>query len=95
LQQLRAVFTHGPDGRTGVTDDDRGGVQPPASYTIETWTGSAWREVPDQVKTPALPVGSAINTVRFPRQTTTKFRVVFTHQGQARSGLTEILAWAD
>ena len=75
--------------------DDRGGVQPPAACTVETWTGTEWREVPDQAKLPSRPVGSTVNTVRFPRQTTTKFRVVFAHQGQARSGLTEILAWAD
>ena len=75
--------------------DDRGGVQPPASYTVETWTGSEWREVPGQVKTPSRPVGSAINTVTFPKQTTKKFRVVFTHKDKSRSGLTELQAWKE
>jgi len=75
--------------------DDRGGVQPPASYTVQSWTGSEWKEVPDQVKTPAKPVGSAVNTVTFPKLTTAKFRVVFTHQGNSRSGVTEVLAWKE
>jgi len=75
--------------------DDHGGVQAPTSYTVQSWTGSDWRDVPDQVKTPAKPVGSAVNTVTFPKLTTTKLRVVFTHQGQARSGATEILAWKE
>jgi hypothetical protein len=75
--------------------DDHGGVQPPASYTVQTWEDSGWREIEGQLKTPALPVGSAVNTVRFPKLTITKFRVVFTHKGQARSGLTEILAWRE
>jgi hypothetical protein len=75
--------------------DDRGGVQPPASYDIQSWNGAAWRDVPDQTRTPAKPVGSAVNTVTFPKLTTTKFRVVFTHKGQARSGVTEIMAWKE
>jgi len=75
--------------------DDRGGVQPPASYTVEIWNGTEWREVPNQVKTPAKPVGSAVNTVTFPKQTATKLRVVFTHQGKSRSGVSEILVWKD
>jgi hypothetical protein len=75
--------------------DDHGGVQPPAAYTIQSWTGSDWRDVSDQIKTPDKPAGSAVNTVVFPRQTATKVRVWFTHQGQARSGVTEILVWKD
>jgi hypothetical protein len=75
--------------------DDRGGVQPPASYTVQSWTGSEWQEVPDQTRTPVKPVGSTVNTVTFPRQTTTKFRVVFSHNGRARSGVTELLVWRD
>jgi len=75
--------------------DDRGGVQPPASYTVQAWAGSEWRDVPGQVKTPAKPVGGAVNTVTFPKQTASKFRVVFTHSDKARSGVTELLAWRE
>ncbi|MDO8944057.1 MAG: discoidin domain-containing protein, partial [Desulfobacterales bacterium] len=63
--------------------DDRGGVQPPEAYTVETWSGTEWREAPDQVKTPARPAGSAVNTVTFTKATTAKFRVVFTHKGKS------------
>jgi hypothetical protein len=73
--------------------DDHGGVQPPDSYTVETWNDSGWREVEGQAKSPVKPAGSAVNTVTFPTVTTSKFRVVFVHHGGARSGVTEILAW--
>jgi hypothetical protein len=75
--------------------DDRGGVRPPAAYTVQSWTGSAWQDAPDQTKSPAKPVGSALNTVTFPKLTTARLRVVFTHQGQARSGVTELLVWKE
>ena len=75
--------------------DDRGGVQPPVSYTVQVWTGSEWRDAPDQVKTPARPAGSAVNTVTFPKTITSKFRAVFTHKDRSRSGVTEILAWKE
>jgi hypothetical protein len=75
--------------------DDRGGVQPPASYTIQSWTGNEWREVPDQVRTPSRPVGSAVNTVTFSRLATSKLRVLFTHQERSRSGVTELLVWRE
>jgi len=70
--------------------DDRGGVQPPASYTIETFDGVAWREVSDLVKSPLVPAGSAVNTGTFRPVTCQKLRIVFTHNGQSRSGLTEL-----
>jgi hypothetical protein len=75
--------------------DDRGGVQPPEAYTVETWNGAEWREAPSQVKSPAKPTGSTVNTVTFAKATTSKFRVVFTHKGKSRSGVTEILAWKE
>jgi hypothetical protein len=70
--------------------DDRGGVQPPASYTIETFDGVAWREVSDLLKSPLVPAGSAVNTATFRTVTCQKLRIVFTHNGQSRSGLTEL-----
>jgi hypothetical protein len=75
--------------------DDRGGVQPPAEYNVQVWDGTDWKNVPDQKKSPEQPAGSTINTVRFPTQNTSKVRVVFTHKGDSRSGLTEILAWKE
>lgn len=75
--------------------DDRGGVQPPASYQVEYHDGKAWKAVVKPVQTPEKPTGSTLNTVRFKRVTTTKVRVVFTHQGQARSGVTELELWKE
>jgi hypothetical protein len=70
--------------------DDRGGVQPPASYTIESFDGQAWKEVADLVTSPKVPAGSALNTATFRPVTCQKLRIVFTHNGQSRSGLTEL-----
>jgi len=70
--------------------DDRGGVQPPASYTIESFDGQVWKEVADLVTSPKVPAGSAVNTATFRPVTCQKLRIVFTHNGQSRSGLSEL-----
>ncbi len=75
--------------------DDHGGVQPPESYTVQYFADGIWHDADSQKKSPALPEGSAMNTVTFMRVTTTKIRVVFTHKGNARSGLTELEAWKE
>ncbi|MCF7730631.1 MAG: discoidin domain-containing protein [Akkermansiaceae bacterium] len=73
--------------------DDHGGVQAPADYHLEGWTGSEWKPIPNQVKSPAVPTGNMANTVTFPQVKTNRLRVVFTHHGNARSGLTELEVW--
>ena len=73
--------------------DDRGGVQPPKSYTVQFWDGKEWKDADGQVKSPEAPAGSRINEDRFAPVTTTKIRVVFTHAGKARSGVSEIFVW--
>ena len=73
--------------------DDRGGVQPPASYGVEYLEGDDWRPVAHPQKSPDKPTGGVQNTVRFDPVKTAKLRVVFTHQGASRSGLTEIEIW--
>ena len=70
--------------------DDRGGVQPPESYTLEYFDGQTWKEVADLVTSPKVPAGSAVNTATFRPVTCQKLRIVFTHNGQSRSGLTEL-----
>jgi hypothetical protein len=75
--------------------DDRGGVQAPSSYTIETWNGQSWVGAPDQKKIPVTPVGGRVNTVTFSPIKTQKLRVVFTHKGNARSGVSEIEVWRE
>src|SRR5262249_953301 len=73
--------------------DDGGGVQAPAAYNVQFWDGSAWRDARDQKKDPATPAGGTVNTVTFRQVSTHKVRVVFTHRGKARSGLSEIEIW--
>jgi len=75
--------------------DDRGGVQPPTSYVIQHWTGTEWRDVSNANKSPAQPVGSQWNEARFDPVKASKARIVFTHRGKSRSGVSEVLVWND
>jgi hypothetical protein len=75
--------------------DDGGGVRAPASYTVQFWDGARWRDAEGQKKTPERPAGGRWNEVRFNAVRTPKVRVVFEHNGKARSGLTEILIWKE
>jgi len=75
--------------------DDRGGVQAPASYTVQYFADGEWRDAANQIKSPAAPLGGAMNTVTFNKVTTPKLRVLFTHHGKARSGLTELELWKE
>jgi|GEM_PF-6979712 len=78
-----AIYDEGPQG----------GVQPPLSYTVEIWNGEEWLAIPDQKRLPEKPTGNDWNEVRFKNVTAKKVRVVFTHNGVARSGITEIAIW--
>jgi hypothetical protein len=73
--------------------DDRGGVQPPADYAVQVWSGQAWREVQVASRIPEKPTGSMANTVTFSPVTASKVRIIFTHQGRAKSGVTELEIW--
>jgi hypothetical protein len=74
--------------------DDRGGVQPPKDYVVQAWTGQAWRDVDVASRDPEKPTGSMANTVTFaPVATGSKVRVLFLHDGRARSGVTELEIW--
>lgn len=75
--------------------DDRGGVQPPARYDVEYWDGQAWRGVAESKKSPEAPTGSRLNDIRFAKVRASKVRVVFTHQGKSRSGVSELMVWND
>jgi hypothetical protein len=75
--------------------DDRGGVQAPASYAVQYWDGAKWLDAADVRKSPAVPVGGQINEARFTPVETTKVRIVFTHKGKARSGVSEVLVWPE
>jgi len=73
--------------------DDGRGVQAPANYIVQYWTGDGWRETADQRRAPQTPVGGMLNSATFSPVNASKLRVFFTHAGAARSGLTELLAF--
>lgn len=73
--------------------DDRGGVQPPESYTIEVWRNDAWLPIENVAKTPPKPLGSQWNIATFEPVKSHKVRIQFTNRGKARSGVTEVMVW--
>ena len=75
--------------------DDGGGVRAPESYAVQYWDGSRWRDAGGQKRTPERPAGGQYNEVRFEPVTAAKVRVVFTHAGKARSGVTEVFVWPE
>jgi hypothetical protein len=75
--------------------DDGGGVRAPESYAVQYWDGSRWRDAESQKKAPEHPAGGQVNEVTFTRVTASKVRVVFTHAGAARSGVSEVFVWAE
>ena len=75
--------------------DDRGGVQAPSSYVVQSWTGTEWIDVVNSKRTPQNPIGGQWNEIRFDAVKSTKVRIVFTHRDQSRSGVSEILVWND
>ena len=75
--------------------DDRGGVQAPGAMRVETFVNGAWKAVEAPLSDPPQPVGGQWNEIRFQPQTTGKIRVVFTHKGEARSGISELLVWEE
>jgi hypothetical protein len=75
--------------------DDRGGVQAPEKYEIEYWDGSTWKPAANVKKSPEKPAGGQFNEAAFDPVTASKVRVVFTHRGKARSGVSEIFVWEE
>jgi hypothetical protein len=75
--------------------DDRGGVKAPESYNVQLWDGSAWKDALQQAKMPKKPAGNRFNEVKFAPARTSRLRVVFTHAGKARSGVSEIMVWPE
>jgi hypothetical protein len=69
--------------------DDGGGVQPPASYTIQYWNGGGWADITNQTKSPETPE-AFLNTVDFDTVTSPKLRVIFANKGGSFSGLVEL-----
>jgi hypothetical protein len=62
----------------------------PTNYTLQYWTGTAWAEIPNMQKTPAIPLGNGENTITFEPLTTSRVRAVFTNQGKAATALVQM-----
>ena len=75
--------------------DDRGGVQAPTEIKLQKFEVDHWQDIADQQATPATPTGGARNTIRFPKLTTAKIRILFTNRAAARSGVTEVEVWQE
>lgn len=73
--------------------DDRGGVQPPKKWELQVWKKDSWQTIDTIEKSPEVPAGSQWNQAIFAPVSTSKLRIVFTHAGNARSGVTEIMVW--
>lgn len=75
--------------------DDGKDVRPPARYQVQWWDGKAWQDVSEAVYSPREPSGGTFNEARFRRVSTPKLRVVFTHRGPARCGVSEVFLWPE
>ena len=74
--------------------DDGGGVQAPKSIVVQWHDGVDWKPVDLLQARPEIPVGGLSNSLTFQPVVTTRIRAVLEHKGAARSGVTEIEAWA-
>jgi hypothetical protein len=73
---------------------DNLGLRTPQSYNLQYWNGSAWINIPNQVKSPAAPAGNTENTVNFAEVNTSRIRVVFKNAGGGYyTGMTEFEAY--
>lgn len=68
------------------------GFAEPAQYKLEYWTGSSWKAIPSQARTPAAPQAN-YNRVQFPSISTTKIRATFTPQPGLSVGVKELEAY--
>ncbi|MER6950883.1 PA14 domain-containing protein [Nonomuraea sp. NPDC000554] len=71
--------------------DDGGGVRTATAYRLQHWTGTAWQDVPGQVRSPDKPVGNGLNRITFPEITTSRVRLLF---GDEPVGVVELQAWS-
>lgn len=69
---------------------DGRGIAAPAAYRIEWWDGTAWVAARERARVPETPAAWALNTVEVEPMEAARLRVVFTHDGTMRSGLTEL-----
>ena len=68
---------------------------PPADYTVQTWSGSDWVNIPNAQVTPSAPLGNGENSVTFPPVSTSKVRVLFTNKPGAATALVAFKAFGE
>ncbi|MCK2241951.1 MULTISPECIES: discoidin domain-containing protein [unclassified Crossiella] len=74
--------------------DDRGGVQPPASFSLQhKRSDGTWAEIPGQRRSHATPVGNDLTRITFPTLDTTALRVVAKPKPGTAFGLTAFQSW--
>ncbi|GID29353.1 MGH1-like glycoside hydrolase domain-containing protein [Paractinoplanes brasiliensis] len=75
--------------------DDGGGVRTPDAYALQYQNSAgAWVEVPGQQRSPATPVGRALNRILVnPPLTTDRLRVIPTRNDGGAVGITALQVW--
>ena len=68
-------------------------VAAPASYVVQIWEGSAWRDAKIVHRTPIKPTGHLANIVDIKPQPVSRIRVVLTPRRGVAVGMTELEAW--
>jgi hypothetical protein len=67
------------------------GAAAPRAFRVEAWVDGAWEVAVARSRTPEQPTAWALNRVELAQPVeTARVRVVFTHDGPLRSGLTEL-----
>ncbi|MGC3990463.1 MAG: discoidin domain-containing protein [Chthoniobacteraceae bacterium] len=85
-QQLgKVTLAFYDDGKQFVT---------PKQYTVQSWDGSNWTDIPGVKCQPAKPLGNGANTITFAAIKTTRVRVVFKNALPAATALVELKAFA-
>jgi hypothetical protein len=72
---------------------DNAQLKAPVSYSIQSWSGSDWSDIPGTAKSPANPIANGENTINFPPLTTSKLRLVLSNPLGASTALVEIKAF--
>jgi hypothetical protein len=69
---------------------DGRGVAAPAAYRVETLKDGAWVVAPEADRNPEVPTAWALNRVELEPVEARQIRIVLTHDGAMRSGMTEL-----
>jgi serine/threonine protein kinase len=85
------IYDESPGGN--LPDSKGGSIRTPEKYAIEYLTGENWKPVVEVSRAPGKPIGGQWNVVKFEKVKAKKVRVIFTHQGNYRSGVTEFAVW--